>query len=143
MSKHPAPTRQAHRAFCEHESWEVVPDATGRPVGHHITYRLDLPDGRRLRTRISRPVDTSTYGPQMWSTILRDQLEVTADEFWRCVGGTLPARSTPVPRDKGIPAYLVAQLVRELGIDAVDAANLTEEAAKERLAQHWRDAASE
>ena len=47
---------------------------------HHRTYELSLWDTRVLRARESKPVDKTTYQPSMWSHILRQQLEVTADE---------------------------------------------------------------
>jgi hypothetical protein len=40
----------------------------GRTGTHHVTYELDLIDGGVLRTRISHPVDRSSYGRSMWST---------------------------------------------------------------------------
>lgn len=96
MSKRPAPTREYHDQFCEIEKWELVRGATGRPVKHHRTYELALWDMRVLRTRISKPVDKTTYGPSVWSHILRQQLEVTPDESWACVSdGTLPDRGAP------------------------------------------------
>ena len=58
------------------------PDARGGKVIHYITYELPLFDGRRLRTRVWRPADNTTYGPSLWKAILRDRLEVTEDEFW-------------------------------------------------------------
>lgn len=62
----------------------------------HVTYELTLHDGRILRTRISHPVDRTTYGAGMWSHILRDQLDVSEGEFRDCVlEGRVPARGDP------------------------------------------------
>lgn len=80
----PQPSRKDHDAFCRHEEWERVRDAVGRKGTHHVTYELNLPDGRVLRTRVSRPVDRSDYGPNLWGHILRDQLEVDEATFWAC-----------------------------------------------------------
>lgn len=127
--RHPAATREHHDQFCEIEGWVLVRGASGRPVSHHRTYELSLWDGRILRTRISQPVDKSTYSLSMWAHILRAQLEVTADSFWACVqDGAIPDRGRPVVPDqkKTVPLYLFRAL-RDLGIDekailALDAA---------------------
>ena len=84
-----APTRQDHERFCATEGWTLVRD---------VTYELGLPDGGVLRTRISHPPDRSAYGPSLWSHVLRDQLDVSEQEFWACVrDGTRPARGVPDP----------------------------------------------
>lgn len=89
-------------------------DATGRKARHHVTYELELTDGRMLRTRISHPVGPDTYGTSLWGHILRDQLDVTADEFWLCVDEkVLPERSAPAAPiiEKPLPLSLVKALV--------------------------------
>ena len=75
----------AHQRFCQIEGWIEVTSATGFPVRHHQTFELVLNDGSILRTRISRPVDRTSYSRSMWSHILRYQLAVSADEVWACV----------------------------------------------------------
>lgn len=72
----PQLTRKDHETFCQVEEWRRVRDARGRTGTHHVTYELDLIDGRILRTRISHPVDRGSYGRSMWKRILRDQLEI-------------------------------------------------------------------
>lgn len=137
MSKHPAPTREHHDEFCEREGWIIVRGATGRPVSHHRTYELTLWNGRVLRTRISKPVDKSTYSPSTWSHILREQLEVTAEEFWSCVDdGRLPDRGAPEPQapENAVPLYLVRAL-GELGVEENEALSLTPREAAELLAR--------
>ena len=94
----PQPDRENHDRFCRAEKWERVRDARGRTGTHHVTYELTLHDGRILRTRISHPVDRTAYGAAMWRHILRDQLDVTEDEFWACAQhGELPDRGAPEP----------------------------------------------
>lgn len=92
----------------------LVRGAAGRPVRHHRTYELTLWNGRILRTRISKPVDGSTYGPSMWAHILREQLEATRAEFWACVNDGLPpdrgAPAVVVPTE-ALPLYLYRALV--------------------------------
>lgn len=134
MSRHPVPTREDHDDFCVHEGWELVRGAAGKPVTHHKTYELTIWDGRILRTRISRPIDRTDYSAGMWSHILREQLEVTADVFWTCArDGVKPDRGGPevtAPRKK-VPLHLVRELTRLgaaegeiLDLDAAGAAQL-------------------
>lgn len=113
MASYPAPRRKDHLTFCLTEGWTEVRNATGQTVRHHQTFELGLPDGRILRTHISRPPDSKdTYGPGLWTRILRDQLGVTADEFWACVqDGVAPVRGAPKPTEEGIPADILTILV--------------------------------
>ncbi|QAY59987.1 cytotoxic translational repressor of toxin-antitoxin stability system [Microbacterium protaetiae] len=132
--KHPVPTREDHDDFCVNERWALVTGAAGKSVTHHKTYELTLWDGRILRTRISRPIDRTDYVARMWSHILRNQLEVTADVFWLCArDDVLPDRGAPevAPSRKTVPLYLVRELTRlgvseseVLGLDAASAAQL-------------------
>lgn len=140
MSKHPKATREDHDDFCTTEGWALARGATGKPVTHHRTYELALPDGSVLRTRISRPVDRTQYRDSMWSHILRTQLHVTVDEFWECVTDkVLPQRSRPaIPPRKSLPLYLVEGLSRH-GVPAQEISAMTEEEAKERLHQLWSE----
>jgi hypothetical protein len=135
----PAPTRQDHQKFCEIEGWEPVRTARGGTGTHHLTYELALPDGRILRTRISHPPDRSTYGPGIWSHVLRDQLDVTEDVFWTCVhDGVKPARGRPeVPTAEPIPAEVVYLLINRVGITEPDVARMTRDEAITRLNQYW------
>lgn len=94
---------------------------------HHRTYELILWDGRILRTRISQPIDSSQYGPRMWSHILKNQLEVTPTEFWNCVREKeLPDRgqATLVATKESIPLFLLRELTR-LGIPEEEAITLS------------------
>ncbi|MET7396327.1 hypothetical protein ABZS66_22885 [Dactylosporangium sp. NPDC005572] len=135
----PTPTRQDHQKFCEIEGWEPVRTARGRTGTHHLTYELALPDGRILRTRISHPPDRSTYGPGIWSHILRDQLDVTEDVFWKCVrDGVKPARGRPeLPAAEPIPAEVVHLLITRVGLTEPDVARMTKDEAITRLNQYW------
>ncbi len=138
MSRWPAPTRADHASFCQGENWRLVRDARGRTGTHHITYELDLPDGRTLRTRVSHPPDRTAYGRQLWRHILRDQLQVTEREFWACVrGGVTPTRAIPTQSTEALPADLVRLLVSRVGLTEDQVALMTEAQAIERLEQYW------
>jgi hypothetical protein len=134
----PQPTRKDHDTFCRVEQWRQVRDARGRTGTHHVTYELDLPDGRTLRTRISHPADRTDYGPSLWRHVLRDQLQVDEDVFWRCVqDGIKPDRGTPAPRAEALPAELVHLLISRVGLPESGVAAMTKAAAAARLQRYW------
>jgi hypothetical protein len=130
----PQPTRADHQRFVVNEGWQEVAST------HHETYELSLPDGRVLRTRISRPPDKTTYGPRMWAHILRDQLDVTVEEFWVCAqDGVTPDRSPAAPEaiDNSIPVEVVDLLIDRVGLTHRDIVGLTREEAIARLNDYW------
>lgn len=140
MSKHPAPDRERHDDFCVFEGWEIVHGSTGKPVKHHRTYELVIPSGDILRTRISKPIDRTTYSASMWSAILRDQLKVTNDEFWACVQDKmLPDRGGAVaaPNPKALPLHLLTELIERVGMTPEDAIKLTLDEALQRMNDYW------
>lgn len=136
MSRHPTPARKDHQVFCRTEGWTQVRNSTGR-TGHQFVYELALPDGRMLRTRISHPVGRDTYGASIWSHILRDQLDVTEDEFWDCVRGrAIPERGAPAPSAAAIPAGVVSQLLAH-GVGEAEIRDMTKGEAIGRLNDLW------
>jgi len=136
----PQPTRQDHDKFCGIEGWQPVRDARGRAGTHHVTYELHLPDGRILRTRISHPVDRSSYGPSIWNHILRDQLQVSEAEFWSCVqDGIRPDRGVPEPPPQALPADLVHLLLTRVGLTESEVAIMTKDDAVARLQLYWTE----
>ncbi|WP_426977404.1 cytotoxic translational repressor of toxin-antitoxin stability system [Pseudarthrobacter sp. O4] len=105
---------------------------------HHATYRLVLPDGRILRTRISRPLNRTTYSPSIWNHILQDQLVVGDDEFWACVDdGVLPARGAATVPAAALPLALVWQLTHTVGLDEREVARMTKEQAVQAINDYW------
>ena len=138
MTSHAA-SRREHQRFCQIEEWTEVRNARGKPTEHHITYELELGDGRILRTRISRPANTDTYGKGMWSHILDDQLHVTEAQFWECVDNRRPPQRTAAAAPEGavLPASLAYQLVNTLHLSSDEIALLTLEQAVEKMNQHW------
>lgn len=139
MAQRPG-SRRDHRRFCETEGWDEVRNARGGTVAHHLTFELRLADGRVLRTRISRPANADRYGPSLWAHILRDQLDVTAAEFWACVDdGIVPVRIEDdiTPPANALPAGLVHQLVHTLGLTADEIAALTLDEAVRLMTDHW------
>ena len=135
----PAPTRTAHERFCRAEGWQVVRSATGKRSTHHDTYELSLPDGDVLRTRVSRPVNKETYGPNTWAHILRDQLKVTEGEFWDCAEeGIVPDRGqAPMSLPRGAPTQVLYRLKHDVGLSESEIAALSRDEAVERLNEFW------
>jgi len=132
----PPPTRDAHATFVRTEGWQPVAST------HHETHELELHDGRVLRTRISRPPDRTTHGPSLWAHVLRDQLDVTEQEFWDCVrDGVAPDRGAPQTPDPAatIPAEVVHLLVERVGLTREQVAALGRDGAITRLNEYWAD----
>ncbi|CCG05689.1 hypothetical protein [Blastococcus saxobsidens] len=133
-------SRRDHNRFCQLEGWTEVRNARGGTVSHHLTYELSLPDGRILRTRISRPPNNATYGPRLWKTILTDQLQVTEPQFWACVSNKIrPDRGTSAgePPTNALPADLVYQLIHMAGVPESEVAGMTLQCAAEVMVAHW------
>lgn len=136
--KWPQPTREDHERFCAVEGWRRVRNARGRAGSHHVTFELDLPDGRVLRTRISHPVDRSCYGSSLWTHILCDQLDVSEEEFWECLrDGTRPDRGAPLAVTDSLPADVVHLLITRVGLAEKDIAEMSREEAIARLQRFW------
>ncbi|WP_277050375.1 cytotoxic translational repressor of toxin-antitoxin stability system [Ruania albidiflava] len=132
-------SRRDHNKFCTTEGWTPVSNARGGRASHHATYELGLPDGRILRTRISHPVNATTYGAGLWAHILRDQLDVTETEFWACVkDGSKPSRGSQrkVPED-ALPVGLAWQLIHSAGVPEEEVARMTRDEAIVRMNAYW------
>ena len=130
----PPATRDDHATFVRTEGWHPVAST------HHDTYELTLHDGRVLRTRISRPPNRTAYGPSLWAHVLRDQLDITEQEFWACVrDGDLPDRGAPEPTDpsSAIPVEVVHLLVERVGLGHDEIARLGRDGAIARLNEFW------
>lgn len=134
----PAPTREAHEAFCKIEGWQPVRNARGRTGTHHVTYELALHDGRILRTRISHLVNRETYGENLWSHILRDQLDVDQPAFWACVlERKKPDRGVPESPAEALPANLVHMLITQVRLSETEVAAMSKDQAIARMQEYW------
>jgi hypothetical protein len=136
----PALTREAHDSFCRIEGWQPVRNARSQTGTHHVTYELQLHDGRILRTRISHPVNRDTYGESLWSHILRDQFDVDQATFWACVqDGKKPDRGAPEPSPEALPADLVHMLITRVRLSEAEVAAMSKEEAIVRMQRYWAD----
>lgn len=110
------------------------------PTEHHITYELRLGDGGVLRTSVSRPANTNTYGTSLWSYLLDDQLQVTEAEFWICVDDDQPpvrAAVASAPEGVALPASLAYQLVNTLHLSNAEIGALTLDQGVAKMNEHW------
>jgi hypothetical protein len=140
MTTWPQPTRADHERFCQAEGWQRVRDAKGRTGTHHVTYELVLWDGQVLRSRISHPPDRTSYGPGIWSHILRDQLKVDEEAFWACVSeGKRPDRGAPVVPAEALPADLVHLLLTRVGLTEDEVRRLSKPEAIAHLQRFWTE----
>ncbi|MCL2594782.1 MAG: cytotoxic translational repressor of toxin-antitoxin stability system [Promicromonosporaceae bacterium] len=139
MSERKPLRRIDHTTFCDVEGWFMVKDARGRPIGHHVTRKFPHPDGRMLRTRISRPIDKTPYDASLAQHILRTQLEVTSTEFWLCVDDQQPpTRGTPAPPSgTAIPASVLRVLVTKLRLTPAEITALSRDQALHLATDYW------
>lgn len=70
------PTFRNLKRFCERDRWALI-RATDRWY-----YEKVLPDGRILRSKVSRALHREIPG-HLWKSILKHQLQILEEEFWR------------------------------------------------------------
>ena len=134
-----APSHADHRRFVETEGWEKKGTArSGTKTGDHHRSTLVLADGETLYTRV--PHGGGQIDDQrLVSSILRDQLRVTEEDFYRCVReGVLPPRPQPPAPERpagGIDAKLMRNLVRKVGITPAQIATMS----KADAVRAWED----
>lgn len=134
----PLPHR-AHRTFVETEGWTKKTEAGSKKTGDHHRYTLELATGDVLYTRVSHGAG-SIDDPNLVAAVLREQLQVSEDEFWACVDdGVLPPRPQPVTHEHPGPAVdarLLRNLVRKVGMSPAELEGITQEQAVE-IWTHW------
>lgn len=102
-----------------------------------MTFELALADGRILRTRVSHPPSRVAYGRSLRAHILRDQLQVSEEEFWACAREkSPPERASGTPLARSIPAGVVAQLLAH-GVPESEVRLMTRAEAIDRLNLIW------
>jgi hypothetical protein len=112
--------------------------ATGKRGSHHVNYELPLSDGRILYTQISHPVDRTDYGPSIFAHILRDQLQVSAEEFWECVDHqVIPDRGQAKQPAEAIPLGVIRILTQEAHIPEGDVRAMTKAEAVARVGEFY------
>lgn len=128
------PTYRELKRFCEVEGWEDADARRGRPTGDHFRYRLELPNGDVLRTRVSHGNDE--IGRDLFKRILPGELQVTEKEFSAAVDKRVrPIRAIapePPPGHR-LPASVVEPLIRDFGLTDAELRGMSENEARQRL----------
>lgn len=134
-----APTWGEVERFLKNDGWKRLPSASrGGSSENHILFEKLLDSGRLLQTHISHS-RSGRPSPGRFSTILRHQLEISRDEFWRALREGAPVER-PVPvEDQSVEheAWVVAVLVGELHMSADEIAALDAEQARRLVFEHW------
>jgi hypothetical protein len=126
------PTYRELRRFVEVEGWEDKDKdkASGRKKGDHHRYVLTTPTGGRLMTRISHGRG-QVADPGLFAHILRDQLDVTEDQFWAAVDdGKPPERPQPEghrPEGPAIDGKLARNLIVKVGLTHDELVGMTQD----------------
>lgn len=128
-----------HRRFVEAEGWEHKGTARGAGrTGDHHRYTLALADGDVLYTRVSHGPG-GINDPGLVHHVLRDQLRVSEEDFYRCGrDGLLPPRpqpERPARPAEGIDGKLMRNLARKLGLTAGQIGAMT----KAEAVKAWQD----
>lgn len=120
------------RQFVIDDGWTEEPNfARGRRrTGDHRRYFRYLPDGTRLRTKVSHD-ERAEIGEDLFHRILRDQLRVTEERFWEVVRGR-PTGDSEVapPAGEAIPGWLVTRLLSTVGLTETEVVQMTPEEAR-------------
>lgn len=139
------PTYAEHRRFCEVDGWQDKDAGSKKPKGDHHRYVKVLPDGRPLYTGVSH--GSGEYRSRsFWRMILREQLEVTEEQFWNAVeNGVVPIRANAEPEPPGddpLPMELVTQLRYAVGLPIHVIGSMTLEEAEAALSE-WQESLQE
>lgn len=136
----PAPTWGEVERFLQIDGWRKLgSEERGGPRSGHLFYEKLLDDGRLLQTHVSRS-RAKRPSPGRFSGILREQLEISRDEFWRALQSGEPVeRPAPAEEDQPVEheAWVVDVLANQLHKSAEELAELSVEEARQRVWDHW------
>jgi hypothetical protein len=126
--------------FLGADGWRQIPAGErGSSRQSHIFFEKELPGDRLLQTHISHD-RSSTISPGRFSTILREQLEVSKAEFWEAVRSGKPVERPVEVDDESVvehEPWVIAVLTGELHMTAEEIAQLTEQTAIDLVHKHW------
>jgi hypothetical protein len=135
-----APTWGEFEKFLGVDGWiRLQAGSRGGRSEDHIFFEKVLPDGRVLQTHISHS-RRGRPSAGRFGAILRDQLEVSREQFW-----TALHKGEPVDRPAALDeserveheAWVVAALARGLHMTAEQIAALSIDDAKQLVLDHW------
>lgn len=126
------PTWGEVERFCRVDGWQESRRTD------HVFFEKTLADGTVLRTHRSF-ASGKTMSAGRFKVILRDQLRVSARDFWHALetGEAVGRPSEPPAADPGLPAYLVRVLKVELHLSEAQIAKLALSEAERLVHEHW------
>jgi hypothetical protein len=124
--------------FLAADGWRQV--RVGGRRQRHLRYEKLLADGRLLQTQISHS-RAKSISPGRFAAILREQLEVSREQFWQAIRAGEPVER-PVDLDEPEPAvehpaWVVRVLVEELHLSTDEISSLSTQEAIDRVHEHW------
>jgi hypothetical protein len=124
-------------AFCRIDGWVEVD--LGRSADHRY-YRLVLDDGTVLETRVSHS-SKKTMSPGRWKAILRDQLQMSDEDFWSALRTKKPVERPSAPPDESeieqVPAWAAVVLSSRLKMSSAEIAALGRDRAMQLAHDAW------
>ena len=126
------PTLGEIEQFCRIDGWHESRRTD------HVFFEKTLADGTVLRTHRSF-ASGKTMSAGRFKAILRDQLRVSAKDFWRALetGQEVARPSEPPAADVGLPAYVVRVLKTELHLSEAEIAKIAPSEAERLVHEHW------
>ena len=126
------PTWGEVEQFCRIDGWHESRRTD------HLFFEKTLADGTVLRTHRSF-ASGKTMSAGRFKAILRDQLQVSAKDFWRAldIGEAVARPSEPPSAEPGLQAYLLRVLKEELHLSEAEIARLTPPEAERLVHEHW------
>lgn len=132
------PTYQELMRFVDVEGWEDRDKKVGKKKGNHHRFVFTTPTGERLYTRISHGKG-QINNPDLFQHILRDQLGIDENQFWRAVdSGIKPVRPSPglIQTSGALDAKLARNLITKVQVNPNELVGMSEQEAVS-LWQEW------
>lgn len=130
-----APTWGDLAKFCKADQWNP-PRQT-----KHAVYTKVLADGTSLMMETSRGKDSENIGHGLFHFILREELQVSEDEFWQAIKtgkpAARPAHPAPAPAAPKPGAGMVFQLRRYLHLTDAQIEPLSKDDAIRMLQEYY------
>lgn len=136
----PAPTWGEIEEFVKIDGWRSLSGRErGGPRKRHAFWEKVLPDGRVLQTHVSHSAEKRPAA-RAFRLILSTQLEVSREAFWEALQSGEPVdRPLPFEEAEAVEheAWVVEVLANDLYLSAEEIQDLSVEAAKQRVNDHW------
>lgn len=131
---YPVPTWGHIDAFCSADGWVQV------RTTDHVHWEKTLHGGEVLSTHRSLAADKA-IGPNVFATILRDQLRVNKAEFWMAINTESPVDRPVDPLEEAPPEYQLWVLMglAKFGIHEEEVRQMTPEEAEALLHKKWAE----